>query len=130
MEPIATPPRATFEQWRVLAMLVVCVLINYLDRGNLSVSAADLTRDLSLTPAQMGLLLSAFFWTYAAFQLVAGWMLDRFDVYRVLAAGFFLMSLATALTSVVYGFVPPFALRRAVGVGAAAAWPASTHSLA
>src|SRR5690348_14563041 len=75
---------AAMRQWRVLGMLVVCVLINYLDRGNLSVSASNLTRDLGLTPSQMGLLLSAFFWTYAFCQLIAGWLLDRFDVYRVL----------------------------------------------
>ena len=49
MELTADPPRATFEQWRVLAMLVVCVLINYLDRTNLSVAATDLKHDLGLT---------------------------------------------------------------------------------
>ena len=63
MESTANPPRATFEQWRVLAMLVVCVLINYMDRTNLSVSATDLKHDLGLTPEQIGLLLSAFFWS-------------------------------------------------------------------
>src|SRR5205809_6426778 len=98
MNPTETAPRPTFEQWRVLAMLVVCVLINYLDRTNLSVAATDLKHDLALSPEQIGLLLSAFFWSYSVCQIPAGWLLDRFDVYQVLAAGFFLMSLATALT--------------------------------
>ena len=52
---------------------------------------------------QLGILLSAFFWTYAALQFVNGWMVDRFDVNRVIAAGFFLWSLATAATGVVRG---------------------------
>ena len=130
MEPTANPPRATFEQWRVLAMLVVCVLINYMDRTNLSVSATDLKHDLGLTPEQIGLLLSAFFWSYSVCQIPAGWLLDRFDVYRVLAAGFFLMSLATAITAAVEGFAPLFALRLTVGIGAAVAFPAFSKILA
>jgi len=130
MESSPNPPRATFEQWRVLAMLVVCVLINYMDRTNLSVSATDLKHDLGLTPEQIGLLLSAFFWSYSVCQIPAGWLLDRFDVYRVLAAGFFLMSLATAITAAVEGFAPLFALRLTVGIGAAVAFPAFSKILA
>jgi predicted MFS family arabinose efflux permease len=122
--------RATFEQWRVLALLVVCVLINYLDRNNLGVAASNLKRDLEITEGQLGLLLSGFFWTYAFCQLLAGWVLDRFDVYRVLGAGFFLMSLSTALTSLVEGYVPLFVLRLVVGVGAAVAFPAFSKILA
>ena len=119
-----------FEQWRLLGLLVVCVLINYLDRGNLSVAASDITRDLSLTPAQMGALMSSFYWTYAVCQLLAGWLLDRFDVYRVLAAGFFLMSAATALTSLVNGFALLLVFRLMVGLGASVAYPAFSKILA
>jgi len=104
METAQTPPRATFEQWRVLAMLVVCVLVNYLDRGNLSVALTNVRRDLGLDEQQLGNLSTAFFWTYAFCQIPAGWMVTRFDVYRVLGASFFLMSLATALTSLVNSF--------------------------
>ena len=126
--PVAS--RASFEQWRALGLLVVCVLINYLDRGNLSVAASHLTRDLALTPGQTGILLSAFFWTYSVCQLPAGWLLDRLDVYRVLAAGFLLMSAATALTGVVQGYGPLLVLRLAVGVGASIAFPAFSKILA
>jgi sugar phosphate permease len=129
MEPIQ-PPRATFEQWRVLAMLVVCVLVNYLDRNNLSVAATNVEHDLFLDKAQLGTVFSAFFWTYSFCQLIAGWAVTRFDVYRVLGASFFLMSLATILTSLVNSLVPLFALRLLVGIGAAAAFPAFSKILA
>ena len=129
MDPV-NPPRATFEQWRVLAMLVVCVLVNYLDRGNLSVSATHLTRDLALSPERMGVLLSAFSWTYVFFLLAAGWLLDRFDVYRLLAAGFFIMSISTALTALVTGFTPLLVLRLGVGMGGSVAFPAFSKILA
>jgi ACS family D-galactonate transporter-like MFS transporter len=128
--PPSTASRASFEHWRALALLVVCVLFNYLDRGNLSVAASHLTRDLALTPTQMGMLLSSFFWTYAVCQVPAGWLLDRWDVYRVLAAGFFLMSAATALTAAVHGFGPLLVLRLAVGIGASIAFPAFSKILA
>ena len=53
-------------QWRVLALLTISVWINYVDRANLSVAAPQLRSELSLTAADLGILLSAFFWTYAA----------------------------------------------------------------
>src|SRR5690349_15979594 len=122
--------RATFEQWRVVAMLVACVLVNYLDRLNLSVANSDISRDLNATPAEMGRLLSAFFISYTGCLLLSGWLLDRFDVYRVLGVGFLVMSLATALTSVVNGYAPLYVLRLAVGASAAVAFPAFSKILA
>jgi MFS family permease len=126
----ATDPRATFEQWRILAMLVVCILVNYLDRGNLSVAATDLKRDLGLSAEGMGILFSAFSWTYVFFLLGTGWLLDRFDVYRVLAVGFFIMSASTALTALVHGFTPLVVLRLGVGMGGSVAFPAFSKILA
>src|ERR1700676_4418931 len=86
-----------------LILLGICALINYVDRGNLSIAAPLLKDELRISASQLGILLSAFFWTYTALQFVSGWMVDRFDVNRVIAAGFFLWSLATAATGVVRG---------------------------
>ena len=74
--------------WPVPLLLFLSVAINYVDRGSLSVAAPLLSRELSLSPARLGILLSAFFWTYACFQLVSGWLVDHFDEKWVLAAGF------------------------------------------
>src|SRR5882762_133459 len=84
-----------------LVLLAICVLINYVDRGNLSVAAPLLKRELGLSASQLGILFAAFFTTYTAMQFVVGWLIDRFDVNRILAAGFLIWSLATAIT----GFV-------------------------
>lgn len=56
-------------QWRILALLVTCSFVCLVDRTNLSVGATDIQRDLQLSNSQLGLLLSAFFFTYATFQL-------------------------------------------------------------
>ncbi len=61
-------PRNVFAPW--LALLAISVLINYIDRGNLSLAAPLLKDELQLSPWQLGILFSAFFWTYTALQFV------------------------------------------------------------
>src|SRR6202043_1315129 len=73
-----------------LILLAICALINYVDRGNLSIAAPLLKDELRISASQLGILLSAFFWTYTAMQFVSGWMVDSFDANRVIAAGFLL----------------------------------------
>src|SRR5258708_19454261 len=115
---------------RVLILLVLSVAINYLDRGILSVSAPLLKKELTLSPAQMGLLFSAFFWSYSVFQLVAGWLVDRYDVKHVLSAGFLLWCLATASVGWITGFGWLLAARVMLGGGESVAFPAYSPILA
>jgi len=75
-------------QWILLSLLVISVTINYIDRGTLSIAASRLSSELSLDPEKIGLLLSSFFWTYAAMQIVAGWLIDRYSVYWIFAGDF------------------------------------------
>src|SRR6266581_1612907 len=114
----------------VLVLLAICVLINYVDRGNLSVAAPLLKHELDLSASQLGILFAAFFTTYTAMQFVVGWLIDRFDVNRILAAGFLVWSLATATTGLVRGFVLLLTMRLILGVGESVAVPASSKILA
>ncbi len=114
----------------MLLLLSVSVLINYMDRGNLGIAAPQLTSELHLTDTQMGFLLSAFFSTYALFQVVAGWMVDRWDVARVYAAGFFVWSMATFGMGLVSGFGLLVAFRLLLGVGESVAYPSYSKILA
>ena len=70
-------------RWRIGALLGIGVLVNYLDRLNLSVAAPQLQSALNLSPAQVGWFLSAFFWSYALCQVPAGVLLDRLGPTRV-----------------------------------------------
>jgi ACS family D-galactonate transporter-like MFS transporter len=126
----ATRTRLSQRMWIVLALLVFSVFINYIDRGNLSTAAPLLKRELSLSPKEMGVLLSSFFWTYAAFQIVSGWLVDRFNVNWVIAGGFFLWSAATAGTGLVTGFGALLILRMILGMGESVAYPAYSKILA
>lgn len=122
----------TSSEWRLLILLVLSVFINYVDRGNLSIAAPLLQRELALTPSQLGLLLSSFFWTYALLQLfgVAGWLTDRFPVGLVFAGGFLVWSGATALTGMVSGFTALFLMRLLLGAGESIAYPCYSKILA
>jgi len=114
---------------RVLFLLAFSVLINYIDRSNLSIAAPLLQDELHISNSQLGILLAAFFWTYGLMQLPAGWLVDRFDVKWVFAAGFFLWSIATAVTGLLHGFMALIAVRVVLGVGESVAFPSYSNVL-
>src|SRR5437762_3576111 len=113
-----------------LILLAISFLINYIDRGNLSIAAPLLRVELDLSPAKLGVLLSVFFWTYTVMQFMMGWLVDHFDVNRILAGGFLLWSLATATTGLVRGFALLLVMRLILGVGESVALPAGSKILA
>jgi MFS family permease len=98
--------------------------------GNLSIAAPLLKDELVISASQLGILLAAFFWTYTAMQFVSGWLVDRFDVNWVIAAGYLLWSLATATTGVVRGFAILLAMRLMLGIGESVAFPSCSKILA
>ncbi|MGA3324370.1 MAG: MFS transporter [Terriglobia bacterium] len=83
-------------RWIVLSLVFFGIVISYIDRGNLSIAAPSIMRDFRIEPGTMGVLLSAFFWTYGAFQIPAGAVVDRFGIRRAYAVGFLVWSLASA----------------------------------
>jgi MFS family permease len=110
--------------WSTSLLLFASVVICYIDRSNLAVAAPLLKEELGLSVSALGTALSAFFWTYASFQLVAGWLVDRLSVNWVLAAGLLLWSVATAATGLVGSFTALLLLRLLLGVGESVAYPA------
>src|ERR1019366_2052920 len=114
----------------VLFLLALSVFINYVDRGNLSIAAPMLKDELRISATQLGILLSAFFWTYACLQPLAGWLVDRVNVNWVIAGGFFLWSSATAATGLVRTFSMLFALRLLLGIGESVAYPSYSKIIA
>src|SRR6516225_1692705 len=114
----------------VLVLLAISVFINYVDRGNLSIAAPLLKDEFGISASQLGILLSAFFWTYTVLLFVWGCFIDRLNVNRVLALGYFVWSVATAATGVVQGFAMLFAMRLLLGIGESVAFPCYSKILA
>src|SRR5579863_3521511 len=113
----------------VLFLLALSVLINYIDRSNLSIAAELIKHEILISDWQLGTLLSAFFWTYALMQIPAGWLVDRFDVKWVFAAGFFVWSASTAITALLHGFAALLVIRIILGFGESVAFPSYSKIL-
>lgn len=107
-----------------LALLAILAVINFIDRSNLSIAAPLLKDELQISASQLGVLLSAFFWTYTAMMFFSGWLVDRFDANWVMAAGFLVWSLATTATGLVQGFTMLLLMRLVLGTGESVMVPA------
>ncbi len=103
-------------RWVVVALIFAGILISYVDRGNLGIAAPSIMRDFALTPSAMGVLLSAFFWTYAVFQIPSGAIVDRFGIRVVYAMAFLLWSLASAGLGFSRGLTDMLLLRMLLGM--------------
>jgi MFS transporter, ACS family, D-galactonate transporter len=109
--------RKVGRRWTYIGLLSTATFINYLDRGSLAVALPLISRDLHLTPVQQGVVLSSFFWTYAALQIPVGWLVDRYEIKRLYAAAFAIWSLAAAATGLVGGLAALIGCRVLLGLG-------------
>ncbi|WP_397399573.1 MFS transporter [Phenylobacterium sp.] len=128
-ETAAKPLREAFSPF-IVPLLAAAVFINYVDRGGLATAAPLIKDELALTSTQIGILISAFFWTYTPGLVLSGWMADRFNAYKTLAAGLAIWSLATFFSGFAAGFVALLMLRLLLGVGESAAFPVSSTLIA
>jgi MFS family permease len=107
----------------LVLLLGVAVFLNYVDRGAVGIAAPLMKSELGLSATQFGIVVSAFFWVYAPVQLVVGWLVDRFSVYRLMAAGVLIWAASTLLMGFVGGFMSLLVLRIMLGVGETIAFP-------
>ena len=104
-------------RWWFAALLFFAGLINYLDRTIVSVALPVIAADLGLGPARMGVLLSAFFWSYALMQVPIGWLSDRINLRWLYAGCFALWSVTSGLTGFAASLGMMLVLRVALGIG-------------
>ena len=115
--------KRTRVRYSMLALLFVNIVINYLDRANLSVAATGLGKELSLSSVQLGLIFSAFGWTYAALQIPGGLVADRIAPRILYTLCLVTWSLATIAQGLAKGFASLFAFRLATGAFEAPSYP-------
>ena len=70
--------KASTVRWRIFGIVFALVVINLIDRVTLSIAMPTISKEFSLEPAMQGVILSAFFWSYALLQIPGGWLIDRF----------------------------------------------------
>jgi len=111
------PQVSVFRAWIITFLLFAAGFINYFDRAILSVALPVIGADLGLGPTAKGVLLSAFFWSYALMQLPVGWAADRINLRWFYAAAFALWSIACGLTGLVTSLTILLAMRVLLGIG-------------
>ena len=114
----------------LVILLGAAVFLNYVDRGAISIAAPLMKGELGLSEEAYGIAFSAFFWIYAPVQLFAGWLCDRFSVYRLMAAGILLWAGSTLLMGIAGGFASLLILRVMLGVGESISFPGSSKIIA
>jgi len=121
------PEKATKKRFIVGFLLFLGVIINYMDRSNISLAAPLLAKDLNLDSVQMGLIFSAFGWSYAILQIPGGLIVDRIKpriLYAILLSGW---SIATCFQALVNGFSALFGLRVVLGTFEAPSYPTNNR---
>ncbi len=114
----------------VLVMLSLMYLITYIDRVNVSTAAAGFGKDFHLNKTEIGLVFSAFAYPYLLFQIIGGWVSDRFGTRRTLIACSLIWATATVLTGLAGGLASLLAARLLLGLGEGATFPAATAAMA
>jgi ACS family D-galactonate transporter-like MFS transporter len=118
--------RASSGRWTIVWLLFAASLINYLDRSSISLALPLLSRDLGLGPESKGVLLSAFFWSYALMQIPVGWATDRVNLRWLYFAAFVLWSLGQGLTGFAGSLTVLIIFRMLLGVGESIYLPGGT----
>lgn len=110
-------------RWMVIFLCFLAIAVNYIDRANLAVAAPQIEKALGIGPAEMGLVMSGFFWTYALMQMPFGWFVDRVGARIALPLAVGWWSLFTALTAAATSVAGMFGCRLMLGIGEAGAYP-------
>jgi len=113
----------------VLGLLCLMYFITYLDRVNVSTAAAGFAKEFTLSKTEIGLVFSAFAYPYLVFQIIGGWVSDRFGARRTLLVCGALWAAATALTGTATGLASLLVARVLLGLGEGATFPAATSAM-
>ncbi|WP_394652267.1 MFS transporter [uncultured Sphingomonas sp.] len=126
----AGEPAPTRQRYVMLSLIATGTLINYLDRTILGVAAPALTKELGINAALMGVIFSAFSWSYAASQVPGGAFLDRFGTRLTYCLSVAFWSFFTLLQAFVHGVGALIGLRLALGVAESPCFPANSRVVA
>jgi MFS transporter, ACS family, tartrate transporter len=109
--------------WRLLPLIVVCYLVNYIDRTNVSFAALTMNKDLGLSAYLYGWGAGIFFFGYALFEVPSNMVLQRVGARRWIARIMLTWGIISGLMAVATGPVSFLVLRFLLGVAEAGFFP-------
>jgi ACS family D-galactonate transporter-like MFS transporter len=116
-------------RWYIGGLLGAGMFVNYVDRVNLSVATPAIMDDFNISASQMGIVASAFLWTYALLQMPIGTVIDKIGVPWVNRVGVFLWAVASFASAAAGGLGFLLAARLLLGVGEAPTVPAGWKAI-
>src|SRR5258705_9631297 len=129
MSGINLRPKPFSATTNVLILLCIMYALTYIDRNNVSTAAFVFKQDLHLTNTQVGLVFSAFAYPYLIFQIIGGWVSDRFGARMALTASAVIWGSATLLTGKANGLAALVCARLLLGFGEGATFPTATRAM-
>ena len=114
--PLADTTAPTKVRWKIFLMMLFLISINYIDRASLSVAMPLISSEFQIPPALEGLMLSAFFWSYALMQIPGGMLLDRFHTRRVIVVATVAWGAFQALAAGAHYWITLLITRMGLGV--------------
>ena len=126
---VPRPAKALSASATVLFLICLMYGITYVDRNNVSTVAPIFERDLHLTNTQIGFVYSAFAYPYLIFQIIGGWVSDRFGARLGLTVCGVIWASATLLTGTVSSLAAVLFLRVLLGFGEGATFPTATRAM-
>jgi len=111
------------KRWTIGFLMFFGIVINYMDRVNISHAIVFIAEEFNLSPIQQGLIMSSFSWGYVAFMLFGGWLVDKYGPRIVNATSCLAWSGFTVMGALVSGFYPFLASRILLGAGEAPIFP-------
>ncbi|PRF32613.1 MFS transporter [Burkholderia multivorans] len=122
------------QRFLILALITIVLAFSTGDRATLSVAGSGMSKELGLSPVQMGWLFSSFAWAYVLAHIPAGWLVDRLGAKRTVLGGLVLWSACTMFMGAAgwfaYAFAALLVLRFLLGTFEAPVGPASGRVIA
>jgi MFS transporter, ACS family, D-galactonate transporter len=122
--PTPTAIRIPKRRWGIGLLLGTGILVSFLDRINLSIAGPQLEKALNIGPEGLGVLFSAYLWTYTVLQIPVGLVVDKLGVTRIGRLGALLWTIASGVTAIAGGFYGIVAARFLLGIAEAPSFPA------
>ncbi|MHB1652758.1 MAG: MFS transporter [Desulfitobacteriaceae bacterium] len=121
--------KPTKMRWVILVAICLMYLVTYADRVNISVAAPMISKEFGFNKIVMGVIFSAFTWTYAFGQVPGGWLGDRFGPRKMLPIIVTFWSIMTSLTAMAGSYISFVIVRALFGAGEAGAFPTATRAM-
>ena len=114
----------------LVVMTGLVIMLNYIDRGAVSIAAPLIKDEMGLSNTDYGFVVSAFFWTYVPVLVLAGWLADRVSVWWLMAGGVAIWAAATLFMGFAGGLMTLIILRLLMGIGEGVAFPCASKLMA